>query len=1019
MLLFFKSCINQSKNSKNMIVEKNLEKIIETQHFQKIINHKDFYFLEGKKALQKWLDTKLSDQTEDDILKLSKDYTQLQEMAMISPEIEEIFNHFLEIISYCDYNGRDKNTFNKYDDKRVIAKASVRMGNWIDGLVKLKYNPNSISGNSIINAFNYLQDPINNNTILSDNHRKMLCKNLFNQPYNSKKFNDDLKEYFEKFDLKLNNPENYTYLLSSIVYKIKEKWIDDVNGLMASDGTGWQDRIIPIDSDYDGVILWNSKKPTKRNKTIKFLRDIINDGGTFPLFYSQGGLVNYKATIVDFAISSKEYKDWDGNKILNYLDKFEDYKDDNKKAYIVFLAESLEKIEPISLDSFDFYDGAKPPRQDNLSPIKNILENLNSDYSNQNNKSNYWIFQGDPEKFNFKLAIADGSLDNFTVSAHKDKIKINDKVILWLSGKKAGCYALAEITSEPQRVTVSRDDKHWKKDNSNNLKAGIKITHNLFKTPILWDEIKNLDEFANFNARNQGSNFSATKQEFEKFLDMIIKIKRMNTPLNQILFGPPGTGKTYQTVTEAVAIIENKTFDVIKDLGRKKVKQTFDDFSKRKQIIFTTFHQSMSYEDFVEGIKPVMVDNTEYEGQDIAYEVFGGIFKQVAARAAYNSYKEYHKEDNESYTFSQLYEAFVDMARKKISDEDLFICKTKTGNSVEIFRVTKNDSIQARAKDSLTSYVAPLTKENIQKLYDTYKSIDKIKHLQEVRDVVGVTQRTTEFYAVFNALLNFEKSFEPNKEDEELKEIDLTDEEILLQFDSGVFTEMSKKHGLTSSKVVLIIDEINRGNVASIFGELITLIEEDKRAGAENELSVILPYSKTKFSVPQNLHIIGTMNTADRSVEALDTALRRRFSFKEITPKPDLISEIGSLKESNGIVDGIDVVALLENINKRIEKLIDKDHKIGHSYFLGIKTIEDLEMVFKDKVIPLLEEYFFGDYGKIGLVLGESFIRKKEQDENSFAKFSDYDDSVVSDLNQREIFEIRPIEEWKFKNVYS
>src|SRR5690606_35547532 len=180
---------------------------------------------------------------------------------------------------------------------------------------------------------------------------------------------------------------------------------------------------------------------------------------------------------------------------------------------------------------------------------------------------------------------------------------------------------------------------------------------------------------------------------------------------------------------------------------------------------------------------------------------------------------------------------------------------------------------------------------------------------------------------------------------------------------------------LPPKKHVLIIDEINRGNVSAIFGELITLLEEDKRKGNKEQTEVTLPYSKDKFSVPNNVYIIGTMNTADRSVEALDTALRRRFSFIEMQPNPNILLD--------SEYQDVNLKQLLETINQRIEILIDKDHQIGHSYFIGIQNLDDLKLVFKDKIIPLLEEYFYGDFGKIGLVLGSNFIY---QEENS-AKF--------------------------------
>ena len=209
----------------------------------------------------------------------------------------------------------------------------------------------------------------------------------------------------------------------------------------------------------------------------------------------------------------------------------------------------------------------------------------------------------------------------------------------------------------------------------------------------------------------------------------------------------------------------------------------------------------------------------------------------------------------------------------------------------------------------------------------------------------------------------------------------------------------------------IFIDEINRGNNANIFGELITLIEDDKRIDTDNYIPAKLPYSNEDFGVPPNLYIIGTMNTADRSVEALDTALRRRFSFQEILPEPELIKEVLGEKS---IFSGINLSEVLERINFRIEKLIDRDHTIGHAYFLKLKEVEDFKTslvdVFCDNIMPLLQEYFYNDYPKIGLVLGKGFVQVLDNDKKE-VKFADFDAEGSDDFMEKELYRLRRKEE--------
>ncbi len=491
------------------------------------------------------------------------------------------------------------------------------------------------------------------------------------------------------------------------------------------------------------------------------------------------------------------------------------------------------------------------------------------------------------------------------------------------------------------------------------------------------------------------------KQNFKKSSTKIVKNGIMEK--NLILYGPPGTGKTYSTIGKSI-IIANPDYifpmEGTNEEIRKNIKGEFEKLQNDHRIFLCTFHQSLSYEDFIEGIKPKL--NNETENSSLSYSLRPGIFKKACAYAAYFCYNASKMVDPDAtnYYFDELYEAFIaHLSDKLIKAPPEF--DSISGKKITVKKINSNDSIIANSKATKSlKDPAPLTKENFQKLYDKFDSAEEITSLQEIRDAVQIQPRTTEFYALFSGLKEFEKTFTPEQFDEsEVDNLEYLDEsEIIKKYESGVFTESVTSHGNVADSVVLIIDEINRGNIAAIFGELITLIESDKRWGAMEQMKICLPYSQLDFFIPVNLHVIGTMNTADRSVEALDTALRRRFNFEFMPPLNNEVPEN---------IEEIQFRKIFIAINESIAYLMDEDHKIGHSYFMDITTKTALKEAFKNKIIPLLKEYFYNDFGKIRLVLGDGFVVKNDGP-GAKPKFAADDSDFIL---EKTIFELIQIDE--------
>lgn len=441
--------------------------------------------------------------------------------------------------------------------------------------------------------------------------------------------------------------------------------------------------------------------------------------------------------------------------------------------------------------------------------------------------------------------------------------------------------------------------------------------------------------------------FAIPKNTFSKDDFKIIKDNiNNNISLNQILYGSPGTGKTYHTIDKALEILDEN----LESRDEKKAK--FDEYVKNGQIVFTTFHQSYGYEEFVEGIKPHI--DSEENSKEIKYEIKDGIFKELCEKALEN------RDSIKNFNF------YIDKLKEKVKIDDnnpeKYFELPNTKYSIQYrngktFRI-KFDDMSKNHKDY------PVSIDNIEKLYKT-SNIDEIYNSAYVR-----------------AILNYLKL-------QGLEDYKEKDEKVNLPY-------------------IIIIDEINRGNVSKIFGELITLIEPSKRIGEKEELKVTLPYSGEKFGVPKNVYIIGTMNTADRSITSLDTALRRRFEFVEMMP------DVSKLSMD---CEGINLQELLKAINTRIEYLLDREKTIGHAFFVSVENLEDLKKVFQNKIIPLLQEYFYNDYALINAVLNDNgMIFEDKKDDKYLQKIKNLD-SVNS---ERSIYNIASFDDkiWDKIEIY-
>lgn len=470
--------------------------------------------------------------------------------------------------------------------------------------------------------------------------------------------------------------------------------------------------------------------------------------------------------------------------------------------------------------------------------------------------------------------------------------------------------------------------------------------------------------------------------------------------LNTIFYGPPGTGKTYHTVIYAVAIIENKKWIEIEKENYSDVLERYNGYKAEGRIEFTTFHQSYGYEEFIEGIKPVITPEDGIGGGigDIQYSVQPGIFKRFCEKAQRSStlrkknfsFREYPNiwkvslwgtGDNpvrsECLKNGHIRIGWDDYG-KDITDETNFDDGGRVVLNAFMNRMQIGDIVFSCYSSTTIDAIGVVVGE-----YEWHDEYDNLKRLRKVNWIVkdiqenilsingGTPMTLASVYRLSNVTVN-----------------DVY--QIIEKYDSTPPAFVTDSH---DNNYVFIIDEINRGNISKIFGELITLVEPTKRWGNPEGMEAVLPYSQKSFGVPKNVYIIGTMNTADRSISIIDTALRRRFFFKEMLPKPDVLADVS--------VKDLSVSGLLARMNERIAVLYDREHTIGHAYFMPLKknpTIKKLAEIFTNNIIPLLQEYFYEDYEQIRRILGDKFVIETKS-KDLFSREDVVDDKCSYDIN--------------------
>lgn len=620
--------------------------------------------------------------------------------------------------------------------------------------------------------------------------------------------------------------------------------------------------------------------------------------------------------------------------------------------------------------------------------LSDLERRISKDKKEVETKKTYWISVSG-ENLNCKLPFF--RFTSFAPAAYKDMPKLaNYLVIIVFTSNNIDKDSYSVIKSNQAKSFISKIENSKSYFYFEN-KCGISHFFRII------DDANNerLDDVKKFLEDFQYEGSSYVMGDTEKEKTEIDDARCTLSSVNTILYGPPGTGKTYKSIRYAVNTIDTNFNQDFSKVDEDYVKR-FNEFKDSGQIAFTTFHQSYGYEEFIEGIKPSLGQDSDNEGsENVFYTLNNGVFKEFCLRAQ---------------------EVVVDKELTGISPNaqiwKVSVSDTVKDDCFESNRVRINFSLGDRSK-SVEYFNHSIQKGDIilmtpqSRTLITGIGIVTDEEAYEIKEDTGITARNVEWLAreVSIDITDYSNGKQMVRNTvSRVHIISVKDILSIIKNNSNIYQNLDIPQK-NDKKYVFIIDEINRGNISKIFGELITLIEDSKRDGEKEAMSVTLPYSKEEFSVPNNVYILGTMNTADRSIALMDTALRRRFEFIEMMPNEKLLTGI--------VIDGIEVKEMVEKMNQRIEVLYDREHTLGHAFFMPLTneekaTINNLASIFKNKIIPLLQEYFYEDYEKIMLVLGidpqnkdaSKFISVKSNGD-LFKNSSDIDLNPTYQINEK------------------